>query len=79
MPERCPNSDFFLVRIFRIRTEYGKNGPGKALDSGPFHAVILAIFSKFLNHLPIESEAYSEPCQTSKIERFAKIVNGKQS
>ena len=22
------------------------------------------------------SEAYSEPCQTSKMERFAKIVNG---
>ena len=21
-------------------------------------------------------EAYSEPCQTSKMERFAKIVNG---
>ena len=24
---------------------------------------------------PIISEAYSEPCQTSKMERFAKIVN----
>ena len=22
------------------------------------------------------TEAYSEPCQTSKIERFAKVVNG---
>ena len=24
----------------------------------------------------IESQAYSEPCQTSKVEPFAKIVNG---
>ena len=24
----------------------------------------------------IDTEAYSEPCQTSKMERFAKIVNG---
>ena len=24
----------------------------------------------------MQTEAYSEPCQTSKIESFAKIVNG---
>ena len=22
--EKCPNTEFFLVRIFRIRTEYGE-------------------------------------------------------
>ena len=22
--EKCPNTEFFLVRVFRIRTEYGE-------------------------------------------------------
>ena len=29
--------------------------------------------------LKLVSEAYSEPCQTSKMERFAKIIIGFQS
>ena len=29
----------------------------------------------FYNYCQFHAEVYSEPCQTSKIERFAKIVN----
>ena len=32
--------------------------------------------SVLCHYLQEQSEAYSEPCQTSKMERFAKIVNG---
>ena len=34
--EKCPNTDFFLVRIFLIRTEYG---PEKTPYMDTFHAV----------------------------------------
>ena len=29
-----------------------------------------------IDHHALNTEAYSEPCQSSKMERFAKIVNG---
>ena len=29
-----------------------------------------------IDHHTLNTEAYSEPCQSSKMERFAKIVNG---
>ena len=36
------------------------------------------VSQKVINFFP-ERRMYSEPCQTSKIERFAKIVMGKDS
>ena len=37
--ESCPNTEFFMVRVFLIR-EYGKNGPEKTLYLDTFHTVI---------------------------------------
>ena len=37
----------------------------------------LGLYEMFLTeYYPKNSEAYSEPCQTSKMERFLKIFNG---
>ena len=37
---------------------------------------LLDSFDQNVHILTVLTEAYSEPCQTSKMERFAKIVNG---
>ena len=42
--EKCPNTDFFLVRISLIRTEYG---PEKTPYLDTFHAVYV-MYSAFL-------------------------------
>ena len=37
---------------------------------------LLGSFDQNVYILTVLTEGYSEPCQTSKMERFAKIVNG---
>ena len=40
---------------------------------------VTVVYQAVLNHClnaKASAEAYSKPCQTSKIERFTKIVNG---
>ena len=53
---------FFWFVFLRIQIEYRKNGAEKAPSSGPFYAVILAIFRKFLN-----PEAVVERCSVKKV------------
>ena len=36
----------------------------------------LLVITKFINKLLSSLEAYAEPCQTPKMERFPKVVNG---
>ena len=43
-----------------------------AFDISPYNCTIIFTCLKQAS----AAEAYSEPCQTSKMERFAKIVNG---
>ena len=62
---------YFLV--FSPNT--GKYGPEKTpyLETFLAHS---AIFTKKVHHRCLTAEVYSEPNQTSKMELFAKTVNG---
>ena len=55
----------------RIQSECGKKRTIKSPNMDTFHAVLIVITL----HLLPPSETYSELCQTSKAELFAKIVN----
>ena len=62
---------FFWFVFLRIQIEYRKNGAEKAPSSGPFYAVILAIFRKFLN-----PEAVVVRCSVEKV--FLEISQNSQ-
>ena len=62
-------SDFWSV-FSLIQTEYGPEIP-PYLDS--FHAVLVTLMEHPIQNYP---KTYLEPSHTSKMELFAKIVNG---
>ena len=51
----------------------------KGLVTDMFKFPFLQNKSKILSYKWLGAEAYSEPCQTSEMECFVKIVNGKES
>ena len=79
--EKCPNMELFLVRIFlyldwiRIFTPLISVFSPNTLKYGPEITPYLGTFHTVIRQSR-HSEAYPEHCQTSKMERFAKTVNG---
>ena len=66
--------DLFLVEIFFRFQILRKNGIEiRILDSFMQNKSLTLVTLQKITKLV---EAYSEPCQTSKIESFAKIVSG---
>ena len=70
-----------VSRLF-VKTQSSKLQLKQILQKIPLHfAQILrtAFFKKPLNNCFSLSEGYSEPCQSPKIQLFAKIINGFKS
>ena len=66
--------DLFLVEIFFRFQILRENGIEiRILDSFMQYKPLTLVTLQKITNL---AEAYSEPCQTSKIESFAKIVSG---